>query len=373
MPVLLHVVRPGPSSTAPTSTGTPTSRTAASISALRRGVAERVDVGGVLRPDHEVGRGDLAGPDVGGEPVRRVDVVAQHLLALAQEVQPDARHVALHQRDGDLPPLPRAADRAATSPTRRARRRRPAPAAPAVRRSAAGSTTAAASSAPDSAVAKVTSGAPPRAAYGVNGDAVSAKASRPQGKPPNGHGVPRQLLGHPEAGRPTAASPAAGARPGAARRAGPGSRLEQRQQEPGVGTDDRQPGQQRDEGAEPVHQAEQGAAAGPLAAAEQDQSGHADRRQRPRVVRRERDRDQRAADDGGGQPWPERERTPRRRATPSAAGVRAPVAVVVTRGRRSFRASESPVASCWLPGCDGTTAGTSATVPTVPTVDCRTR
>ncbi len=46
--------------------------------------------------------------------------------------------------------------------------------------------TAAAARAPHRAVAKVTSGAPPTAAYGVNGEAVSAKASRPHGKPPNG-------------------------------------------------------------------------------------------------------------------------------------------------------------------------------------------
>ena len=39
---------------------------------------------------------DPAGPDVGREPVGGVDVVAQHLLALAGTVQPDAGHVALH-------------------------------------------------------------------------------------------------------------------------------------------------------------------------------------------------------------------------------------------------------------------------------------
>lgn len=43
-----------------------------------------------------------------------------------------------------------------------------------------------ANSPPARATAKLTSGAPPSAASGVNGEWVLAKASRPQGKPPNG-------------------------------------------------------------------------------------------------------------------------------------------------------------------------------------------
>ncbi len=46
--------------------------------------------------------------------------------------------------------------------------------------------TAAASSAPQSATAKLTSGAPPSAASGVNGEEVLANARRPHGKPPSG-------------------------------------------------------------------------------------------------------------------------------------------------------------------------------------------
>ena len=77
----------GLATTAPTSTGTPMASTARWMSGVRPGVGERVDVGRVLRPDHDVGLGLPPGRDVGGEPLGRLDVVVQHGRPLAEGVQ----------------------------------------------------------------------------------------------------------------------------------------------------------------------------------------------------------------------------------------------------------------------------------------------
>ena len=53
--VLLHDAGPGPSTTAPTRIGAPIAAAARSICRGGVGVAVRVDVGAVLRPEHEVG------------------------------------------------------------------------------------------------------------------------------------------------------------------------------------------------------------------------------------------------------------------------------------------------------------------------------
>ncbi len=108
------------------------------------------------------GRATSPGPDVGGEPMGRVDVVAQHLLAFALEVQPDPGHVALHERHRDRLPLPRARPAGRTPATGTASASTPATAAGRQGASAAGPQPP--SSAPDSAVAKVTSGRPAEAA-----------------------------------------------------------------------------------------------------------------------------------------------------------------------------------------------------------------
>ena len=60
------------------------------------GVADRVDVRGVLGPDHQVGAGGPACADVVGEAAGLRDVVVEHGPALGVEVEARARDVALH-------------------------------------------------------------------------------------------------------------------------------------------------------------------------------------------------------------------------------------------------------------------------------------
>ena len=62
-------------------------------------VVERVDGGGVLRPEDEVRPRDLAGLDPVGEVDRGVDVVLGHLAVVVEDVVPVAGHVALHHGD----------------------------------------------------------------------------------------------------------------------------------------------------------------------------------------------------------------------------------------------------------------------------------
>ena len=73
-----------------------------------------------------------------------------------------------------------------------------------------------------------------------------------------------------------------------------------------------EPGEQRHEGGQAVDEADQRTPAGRLAAAEQHEQGDTERRERPPVVRRERERHQGTADRGTGQPRPEPSRAPAR-------------------------------------------------------------
>jgi hypothetical protein len=66
----------------------------------RVGVGERVDVRGVLRPQHQVGLGDLARPDLGGQSLGLLHVVVEDGTPLGVEVESRARDVALDERDG---------------------------------------------------------------------------------------------------------------------------------------------------------------------------------------------------------------------------------------------------------------------------------
>ena len=65
------------------------------------GVGHRVDVRGVLRPDHELRLRRPARVHVLGELDGFADVVVQHRAPLAVEVQAQPRHVALDHRDRD--------------------------------------------------------------------------------------------------------------------------------------------------------------------------------------------------------------------------------------------------------------------------------
>ena len=145
-------------------------------------------------PPGRVGAG-VPAATCGGELEGGVDVVVQHRLALGVEVQPEARHVALHDRHGDRRrrrrrrrPARAARPRHAPAPRRPARP--PAPHRPArraaPRRGASAASAAATSSPPASATAKVTSGAPPSAASRSSGESSWLNASRPHGNPPNG-------------------------------------------------------------------------------------------------------------------------------------------------------------------------------------------
>jgi hypothetical protein len=66
-------------------------------------VAQGVDVGGVLRPQHDVRAGPAAGGHVCGELFGDPNVVVEHGAALCVEVQAQPRDVALHRGDGDGP------------------------------------------------------------------------------------------------------------------------------------------------------------------------------------------------------------------------------------------------------------------------------
>ena len=73
---------------------------------VRRSVVVRVDVGRVLRPDHQVGLRPLAGVDLRGEVDGRLRVVVEHGPALGERVHPLAWDVALHRGDLVVPSAP---------------------------------------------------------------------------------------------------------------------------------------------------------------------------------------------------------------------------------------------------------------------------
>ena len=172
MPRLL-TLSPGPSVTAPTSTGTPTSRTASSIARRRRVVGVRVDVGGVLRPDDQVGLRSA------GRPARPRPARASR-----------ARGCPGPRAAGRLEAV-RAAGRCPAPPRRRTCGPlvgvgHSSPTATSIGPSSTAGRGRDTSATPTAATASVTSGAPPTAANGVSGVWPWLKASRPQGKPPNG-------------------------------------------------------------------------------------------------------------------------------------------------------------------------------------------
>ena len=103
----------------------------------RRGgvrVAQRVDVGGVLRPEHQVGRGRRPAATSAASCSVTRDVVVEHRAPLGVEVQAEPGHVALDRGDRHGAPPGRrrrpgtsAAERTGEQrPRRRARRARPA-------------------------------------------------------------------------------------------------------------------------------------------------------------------------------------------------------------------------------------------------------
>ena len=155
----------------------------------------------------------------------------------------------------------------------------------------------AASRAPASATAKVTSGAPPSAASGVNGEPVLAKASRPQGKPPNGsRSRAHSSATHRQAahsGPPGSREVTASAAPSSAAK----SASDHREADHRVPADDMQPLQQDQEERQPEGKARPGTLAGGPAAGQQRQRGDGHQGQRPQVVRRE-GQTERDAEDG---------------------------------------------------------------------------
>ena len=75
------------------------SLTAEVITAASSALRVRIDVGGVLRPDHQVGLGCLAGPNVGGQLVGLQGVQIGHRATPGVELQTRLRHVALDHGD----------------------------------------------------------------------------------------------------------------------------------------------------------------------------------------------------------------------------------------------------------------------------------
>ena len=177
------------------------------------GVAQRVDVGGVLRPQHHV-RARAASPAA---------TSAASCSVTRTWLSSTARRCALKSRPsrGTLPctaaivtvrtgePSRRAAAARPAGPprARRARaaraRRRPAPP------DGPGAAPASPSASPASTVANDSSGAPPTAATGSSGPSGWPNATRPHGNPPNGRPRPQRLRPRPTPRPPTAARRAA--------------------------------------------------------------------------------------------------------------------------------------------------------------------
>ena len=176
----------------------------------RGGVGVGVDVGGVLRPDHQLpGCGLRPGVDLGGRG-RSVASTWLSSTAAAARTRPARLRGTLPWTTATVTVVrPSAAGTGSRrSATTRTQRRRPRPAATG---SAAGRlrpvSTAAASRVPDSATAKRHQRHPAdRGEARLNGASAWANASRPHGKPPNGTADRSHLGRDPQAGGPRAAS-----------------------------------------------------------------------------------------------------------------------------------------------------------------------
>lgn len=160
----------------------------------RVGVPRRIDVAGILRPEHHVGLNRHPSADLGGQPLGRGHMVVQHRPTLGIEIKTSARHIPLHSsnvdqlaasrtrnnRADDHHPYTGRGNRHSAQPTRQQSLLCP------DRASLNPVGRASASSAALRATAKDTNGAPPIAASPRSGASAWEKASRPHGKPPNG-------------------------------------------------------------------------------------------------------------------------------------------------------------------------------------------
>ena len=172
------------------------------LSSAASGLPDRVDVRGVLRPDHHRGLRCTARADVLGEPHRLANVVVEHRAPLRVELQAQSRHVALHRRDRDrrivTRPQPRLGGRTArlsatasrTTTTQTPGTTTAGGAAWTLRVDAATTarppTTMAVRLKPTSTTANDTSGAPPKCAMASSGLSLWLNPTTPQGNPPNG-------------------------------------------------------------------------------------------------------------------------------------------------------------------------------------------
>ena len=264
--------------TAPTSTGTPMSRTASSIDRPgRRVVGVGVEVGGVLRPDHQVGAVGRAGPDLGGQLVRGPDVVVEHGRRCAERVEAEPRHVALDDGDGHL----------------RGRRSASGPSSAAMTSTGRAATAGRSARSPSSAAADRRDREGDQRCAADGGQRRQRGVALAEGEPPPREAAERQpvaqgLLPHPQHGGPDRPALQAGdeCQRGAERRQEQG--LEQRQGQPGTGPGDGAGPDQQREGRSPEagQQPQHGAAAAALAA-DSNSSAPADGREPPQVVRRE--------------------------------------------------------------------------------------
>ena len=209
------------------------------MSAAGLGIAVGVEVAGVLRPDDQVGSRRAARPDGGGQREGGVDVVAQHGGALGEGGQPQARHVALDQRDAGGGPV--GGRRHGERPAEDRQRQHRSPATP--RRDGRG--TSAASSDAEQGDGE---GHQRHAAEGGQRreERVGRAGREPApGEPAEGQPVAQRLLADPQRGGPD--------RP-ARQSAGERERRAERRQEGGLQHREGDPGRRPGDGAGPVQQ-----------------------------------------------------------------------------------------------------------------------
>ena len=264
-------------------------------------VAGGVDVGRVLRPDDEVGARSGTGGDLGRGVLGRGDVVVEDLTPFGVEVQAGPRDVALdrhhvagstvgRQRDGE--PRHEDDDRAGEGEEGPRRGRRARGAAPA--QAGTEAHTPAASRPPASATAKVTAGAPARAARRPNGRVGLAEREPDPGEAAVGSRsrsascttqARATTSGRIRGRAPAAALKERGGRP----EQGQEQRLRDGQGQPGDDADDGPgPAQRVPEEDQAGDQAEQEPRAGPGATRREGEEGDPGQGQRPDVVPGER-------------------------------------------------------------------------------------
>ncbi len=254
-------------------------------------IGQRVDVGGVLRPDDERRPGQPPGAHRLGNGERALDVVVQHGRALGVEVKAEARDVALH--DGDRGGRGGAV-RSGRGPRHRHRRPEQDQAEPG--RDGAAGPAAAGHQRGDrrgDQAAGQRDGEGDQRHPAVRGQPGHRRVVLGEGQPPPREPVeraagPGRLLGDPQRRRPQRPAGQPGHRGGGRAEPGDERRLGTGQDQPGRRADvGPAPPQQRHEERQPERQAQSGAGPPGPAPGQPRERRHRPEGQRPDAVRRE--------------------------------------------------------------------------------------